>query len=247
MRLSGNTILITGGGSGIGRALAEEFHARGNQVIIAGRREALLAEVAAAHPGMAWIGLDIADPASITSMTQALLAGFPKFDTLVNCAGIQTRDDASGPIDDEELLAAISTNLLGPIRLSSALIDHLKHQDNASIVTVSSMLGYLLPLAKAAIYSATKAALHSFTQSQRYMLRGSCVAVIEIVPPYVQTDLMGGAIDPRAMPLADFMREAMALLDTDAAEILVAPAKGRRDALRGDELAAVSAFNDMFG
>jgi uncharacterized oxidoreductase len=243
MKLSGNTIFITGGGSGIGRGLAEALHHLGNQVIISGRRKGHLDATTKANPGMQSVELNVEDPASIAAVAKKLIAVYPKLNVLINNAGIMQIDDASGTIDDGLLVSTITTNLLGPIRLTSALIEHLKKQNEAVVINMSSGLGFV-PMALTAVYSATKAALHSYTLSQRYRLKSSSVRVLEIAPPWVQTDLMGGNNDPRAMPLAEFIDEAITVLGTDAEEILVERVKPLRNNPGPNEGAFVTQFND---
>ena len=244
MKLTGNTVFITGGGSGIGRGLAEALHKRGNQVIIAGRRKEVLSEVAKANPGMALVELNIEDPASIAAVAKKLIAEHPKLNVLINNAGFMQPDNVSGPVDDKLIASTITTNLMGPIRLTSALIDHLKRQKDAAVINNSSGLGFV-PLAMAAVYSCTKAALHSYTLSLRYKLKGTPVKVLEIAPPWVQTDLLNSSKEPRAMPLADFIAETMQVLGTDAEEVLVERVKPLRNNAGPGEAAFVTQFNDM--
>jgi len=243
MKTTGRTIFITGGGSGIGRGLAEAFHRLGNRVIISGRRRALLEEVSRANPGMATLELDIADPASISAAAARLIREHPELDVLVNNAGIMQVDHAGAPMDDATVSAIVTTNLLGPIRMSSALIEHFKRRPQAAIVNVTSGLAFI-PLAMTATYCATKAALHSFTQSMRFQLKDTHVKVIELAPPYVQTDLMGGKADPRAMPLADYIAETMPLLATGVDEVLVERVRAMRNAAGPNEAEFFNTFNE---
>src|ERR1700730_543061 len=244
MKLQGNTILITGGGSGIGRGLAEALHKLGNRVIISGRRKSHLDATTKANPGMASVELDIENPASITKVAENLKRDFRGLNVLINNAGIMQVDDASGPIDDGLLVSTVTTNLLGPIRLTSALIDHLKKQQEAVVIYNSSVLGFV-PLALTAVYSSTKAALHSYVLSQRYKLKGSSVRVLEMAPPWVQTDLLGSNNEPRATPLAAVIEETIKVLGTNAEEVLVERAKPLRNSVGPDEGAFVTQFNDM--
>jgi uncharacterized oxidoreductase len=242
MHMTDNTIFITGGTSGIGRALAEAFHKLGNRVIIGGRRKALLDEVVRANPGMGAVELDIADPDSIRRAAATLLADYPSLNVLVNNAGIMPFDDPSAAVDEAAMLAAIETNLLGPIRMSSALIGHLKQQPRATIVNNTSVLAYV-PIATSAVYSATKAALHSYTLSQRFMLRDTSVTVQEIAPPWVNTDLIYKSDDPRAMPLDAFIAQTMAALASGREEALVDQATPMRNNAGPDEHKLVNEFN----
>ncbi|MCT9126248.1 SDR family oxidoreductase [Cupriavidus gilardii] len=243
MQLTDNTIFITGGTSGIGRGLAEAFHRLGNQVIIGGRRKHLLDEVTKANPGMAAIELDIADADSVAKAATELTARFPKLNVLINNAGIMPFDQADAAIDEATMQATVTTNLLGPIRMTSALIEHLKRQPRSVVIHNTSALAYV-PLANTAVYSATKAALHSYALSQRFMLRHTSVRVQEIAPPWVNTDLIHKSDDPRAMPLDAFIEQTMAALATDAEEVLVEAARPLRDNPGAGEHAFVNGFNE---
>ncbi|MNW23979.1 Sulfoacetaldehyde reductase [compost metagenome] len=245
MKLTGNTIFITGGGSGIGRALAEALHNLGNKVIISGRRKERLEEVLSANPGMSAVELDIQDLSSIEATAKQLIRDFPDLNVLLNNAGIMLFDEAAGVINEEVLVSTVSTNLLGPIRMTSSLIEHLKSKEEAVIINTTSAIGFI-PYAATAVYSATKAALHSYTLSQRYLLKDTTVKVLEIIPPGVQTELMTGlSDDPHAMPLEAFIKETIRLLGTDAEEILVEQAKMIRDNQGPNEGAFVTQLNDM--
>lgn len=242
MKLTNNTIFITGGTSGIGRAMAEKFHQLGNQVIISGRRKALLDSVNAANPGMDSVVLDVTDAASITAAAQSVLARYPALNVVINNAGIMPFDNAGGVQDDEMAVTLLNTNLLGPVRVSSAFLEHLKTQPDAVLINNSSILAYI-PLATNALYSATKAAIHSYTLSQRFLLRDTGVKVIEISPPWVDTDLIYKSGDERAMPLDDFIRETFDKLATDTIEAIVDRVLPARDNPGANEHAVVNAFN----
>jgi uncharacterized oxidoreductase len=244
VKLTGNTIFITGGGSGIGRGLAEAFHKLGNKVIISGRRRANLDEVVAVNPGMEAVELDVADPTSILAVAAKVIADHPGLNVLVNNAGIMLPDRAAGLIDDKLLVDTVTTNLVGPIRMTSALIEHLKGKDDSVIAYTSSALGFV-PMALTAVYSATKAALHSYVLSQRFLLKDAGVRVLEIAPPWVRTDLMNSREAELAMPLEQFIAETMAVLATDADEILVEGAKAFRGNPGPNEHGLVNGFNQQ--
>ncbi len=231
MQLTGNTVLVTGGGTGIGRGLAEAFHRLGNKVIIAGRRHELLKEVAEANPGIEYLSLDQGDPADIRRFCIELTDRYRDVNVLINNAGIQRVEDiTTAGAGTAELTIAI--NLLGPIRLTAGVVHSLLGKPHAAILNVTSALAFM-PSALTPTYCASKAALHSYTQSLRYQLRDTDVQVIEIVPPRVQTALQGErGYDPSGMPLEEYITETMALLETGADEIVVELAKGLRFAER---------------
>ena len=247
MKLTGNTMLITGGGSGIGRGLAEAFQVKGNQVVIAGRRKKLLDETVAANPGMKAAVLDIGNSEAISTFGEKLKRDYPALNIVIHNAGIMNLENLKeGAVADAE--AIVATNLLGPIRLNAVLLPFLLKQQNPVIMTVSSGLAFV-PLATTPAYCATKAAIHSYTQSLRYQLKDTAAQVLELIPPYVQTELLGArqASDPNAMPLADFISETMSILENspNTTEICVERVKPLRFAeASGQYDAFFKSFND---
>ena len=233
MKINGNTILITGGNSGIGCGLAKAFHEAGNKVVIAGRRAGPLQEVADAHPGMTWHVVDMTDAAAIRAFAQEVAGAYPDLNVLVNNAGIMRIEPLAGEsigLDDAEEQVAV--NLLGPIRLSAALLPHMRGRAGATLINVSSGLAFV-PFAMVPTYCATKAAIHSYTLSQRRQLAGAGVQVIELAPPAVATNLMPPSDDgPPTMPLDAYIDAVMAILraEPDVEEVLVDEVKPLRTA-----------------
>ncbi|WP_442680332.1 SDR family oxidoreductase [Sphingomonas sp. ASY06-1R] len=210
MKTQGNTILITGGGSGIGEALAQRFHDAGNTVIVAGRRRAALERAIAGRANMHAIELDVESADGVADFARRLLAEYPAVNVLINNAGIMRFEALDQARDLSDAEATIATNLLGPIRLIDALIDHLVAQPDAAIVNLTSGLAFV-PLVTTPTYNATKAAIHSYTISLRKVLQGR-VEVIELTPPAVQTGLTPGQeTRPGYLPLDEFADEVMTL------------------------------------
>lgn len=238
MNISGNTIFIPGSTSGIGLALALELQARGNTVIVGGRRAELLGQIETGHPGLDTVEIDTADPASIDSAAKDVLARHPGLNVLVTMAGIMRIEDWRQP---ESFLASaesvITTNVLGPIRLIGAFIEHLQAQPDATIVTVSSGLAFA-PLKVTPSYNASKAAIHMLSESLRLQLASTTVKVVELEPPSVRTSLLPGQENSQyAMPADEFVTEVLALLQAqpDAREIQVERVKFLRyGEARGD-------------
>jgi short-subunit dehydrogenase involved in D-alanine esterification of teichoic acids len=247
MKTAGNTILITGGTSGIGLGLALRFQQAGNKVIVAGRRKDLLDRIATEHPGLATLVLDVTDPTSIVQAHRTVTRTHPEVNVLINNAGIQLPERLLGTDSLRIAEDTVATNLLGPIRMISAFLPDLTAQDDAVIINVSSGLAFV-PLPSTPTYNASKAAVHSFTESLRIQLADTPVQVIELVPPAVRTTLMGQQDNEHAMPLEDFLTEAVNLLHAhpDAEEILVENVKFLRHATANgtydDVLAMLSAY-----
>lgn len=243
MNLTDNTIFIPGGTSGLGLALATRLQDRGNTVIVGGRRENVLAELADEH-GFGTVRIDTADPESIRTATADVIARYPELNVVVAMAGIMAAEDwhrAEGFLDTAESI--VTTNLLGPIRLIAALTEHLQSRPDAAIVTVSSGLAFV-PLQFTPTYNATKAAIHMLSESIRLQLADTSVEVHEIVPPKVATDLMPGQADEAdSMPLDDWADETVAnWADAESGgEVLTERVKFLRDADRRGEYAKVRA------
>ncbi|MEV5752544.1 SDR family NAD(P)-dependent oxidoreductase [Actinoallomurus sp. NPDC052308] len=247
MNITGNTIFIPGSTSGIGLTLALELQAKGNTVIVGGRRAELLEQIAAEHPGIDTVQIDTADAASIEAAAKQVLAKHPDLNVLIAMAGIMRVEDWHRP---ESFLASaesiVTTNVLGPIRLIAAFIEHLQAQPDATIVTVSSGLAFA-PLKVTPSYNASKAAIHMLSESIRLQLADTSVKIVELEPPAVRTSLLPGQEESEfAMPLDEFVAEVMELLETrpDAKEIQVERVKFLRyGEARGDYDQVVATLN----
>lgn len=247
MNISGNTIFIPGATSGIGLALARALRAKGNTVIVGGRRTALLREIAAEDAGIHTVRIDTTDADSIRTAASEVLSAHPDLNVLITMAGVMRVEDWSTP---SGFLATaeetISTNVLGPIRLIGAFIEHLRSVPDATIVTVSSGLAFA-PLRATPSYNASKAAIHMLSESLRLQLGETNVEVVELEPPSVQTDLLPGQRESDfAMPLDAFVSEVVELIESQpqATEIQVENVKFLRyGEARGDYDQVVAMLN----
>ncbi|WP_327179163.1 SDR family NAD(P)-dependent oxidoreductase [Streptomyces sp. NBC_01335] len=247
MDISGNTIFIPGSTSGIGLALALELKARGNTVIVGGRRAELLERIAAEHPGIGTVRIDTADAASIATAAKQVLADHPGLNVLVTMAGVMKVEDWRDPASFlASAESTVTTNLLGPIRLIAAFVEHLQAQPDATIMTVSSGLAFT-PLKVTPSYNATKAAIHMLSESIRLQLADTSVRIVELEPPAVRTALLPGQEDDdHAMPLDEYVAEVIGLIEAqpDAKEIQVERVKFLRyGEARGDYDQVVEALN----
>ncbi len=249
MILTGNTILITGGTSGIGRALAEAFHKLGNQVIISGRRQSLLDVITVANPGMRGLQVDVDDAEAVEVFAAHVRSEFPQLNVLINNAGIFKAEDLCADSTDISIARSqIQTNIISVLQLTAALLPVLKKQPRSTVIATSSGLAFV-PRAAYPSYCAGKAFIHSWLQSLRFQLRQTSVEVLEFAPPYVQTEIGGPEqlTDPRAMPLAEYIAEVMRLLENPyppRGEIIVGRTEGLRWAeKRGDYEKTFEALN----
>ena len=249
MKITGNTIFIPGSTSGIGLALALRLREKGNTVIVGGRRTELLERIAAEHPDIDTVQIDTADAASVRSAAEQVLARHPDLNVIVAMAGIMNVEDWHHPDTFlESAESIITTNVLGPIRLIAAFIEHLQTQPDATIITVSSGLAFA-PLKVTPSYNASKAAIHMLTESVRLQLADTTVKVKELEPPAVQTDLVPGQQESEwAVPLDQFADDVIHLLETepDAHEIQVERVKFLRyGEARGDYDKVVATLNSL--
>lgn len=233
MQLSGNTILITGGTSGIGLAFAEAFLKEGsNKVIICGRRAERLAEIKSRHPQIITKVADVASAADRRALFNWVAAEQPDVNVLMNNAGIQLHTDLTNEIDLDRFYSEVETNLVAPAHLSSLFAPHLATKEGAALINISSGLAFA-PLAFMPVYCATKAAIHSLTLSLRHQLRNKGVKVFEVIPPSVDTELGHDARTDKkqshgGLPIADFIEEAMSALKDNILEAAIGMAKGLR-------------------
>lgn len=223
-RVADHAVLITGGSSGIGAGLAERFHSRGARVIVTGRDMSRLEKVATGHSRMSAVVMDVADPESVVRGMAEVADQVPHLTTVINNAGVQRPLDfsATEPPAPADVAPEIDTNFTGLVNVTAAALPLLRRADRARVVNVGSGLGYV-PLAATPVYSATKAAVHSFTISLRRQLAGSTVQVVEIVAPVVDTPLHRDmpSAPPQLMPLDAFLDRAMRGLDAGKDEIFI--------------------------
>lgn len=232
MKTNGNTILITGGTSGIGLAFAEEFLKLDNKVIICGRRVDRLNALKAKHPGLITIACDVADSKQREDLCNNVLKDYPDTNILMNNAGIQLVTDFTQPIDLDKVREEIEINLIAPIHLGSLFTKHLAGKNNSALINISSGLAFA-PISFMPVYCATKAALHSLTMSLRHQLKNTPVKVFEIIPPSTDTELGHQRRTDKAqthggMPVNEFLAEAIEALKNDELEAPIGHAKGLR-------------------
>jgi len=239
MELGSNTVLVTGGASGIGLALAERFLRAGSTVIVCGRREEKLREAKDKHPELHTRVCDVADESQRVALAEWAVRAFPRLNVLVNNAGIQLRVALSEPGQWERVREEIVINFEAPVHLSTLFIPHLRRQKHAAIVNITSGLSFA-PMARVPVYCATKAALHSFTLSLRHQLADTPIEVIEIIPPAVDTDLGGPGLHTFGVKVEDFLDAVLPRIEKGEREVAFGFAEQSSHASRAelDQLSA---------
>lgn len=233
MQLSGNTVLITGGTSGIGLAFAEKFLQADSKVIITGRREDRLKKLQETYHGLVVKTSDITDEKQREALTQWVIENHPETNILINNAGVQLLTDLTKPVDLTRVRQETETNFIAPIHLASLFTQHLAKKESAAIVNISSGLAFV-PIAFMPVYCATKAAIHSVTLSLRHQLRNTGIKVFEIIPPAVDTELGSDRREDKTqshggMPVHEFIEQAMHALKNDNLETAVGTANNSRE------------------
>lgn len=237
MQTTGNTMLITGGTSGIGLAFAEEFLRSGNKVIICGRRQNHLAQIEEKNPGIVTYVSDVANKKNREALAKRVIGNYPDVNVLINNAGIQLLTDLTRPVDLNRVNSEVETNLIAPIHLSSLFVQHLATKKEAAIINISSGLAFV-PLSFMPVYCATKAAIHSLTLSLRHQLKNTLIKVFEIALPAVDTELGSDRREDKTqshggLPVNDFIDEAMEAIKNDILEAPIAGAKNSREKREG--------------
>jgi len=233
MHLNGNTVLITGGTSGIGLAFAQKFFEAGSKVIITGRRKERLQNIEKNLPGIVTVQSDVADDRQRENLADWVLKNHPQTNILINNAGIQLLTNLKKPVDLTRIRQETETNFVAPIHLTSLFSDHLASHANAAVVNISSGLAFV-PIAFMPVYCATKAAIHSLTLSLRHQLRNTTVKVFEIIPPSVDTELGSDRREDKSqshggMPVTEFIEQAMYAIESDIYEAPIGNAKNSRE------------------
>ena len=233
MQITGNTILITGGTSGIGLAFAEEFLRSGNKVIICGRRQNRLSQIEEKNPGIVTYVSDVADSKDREALANQVISNYPNVNVLINNAGVQLLTDLTKPVDLNRVNSEVETNLIAPIHLSSLFVQHLTTRKEAAIINISSGLAFV-PLSFMPVYCATKAAIHSLTLSLRHQLKNTSIKVFEIAPPAVDTELGSDRRQDKTqshggLPVNEFIEEAIEAIKNDILEAPIAGAKNSRE------------------
>ena len=238
MELTGNTILITGGTSGLGLGFAEEFLSLGNKVIICGRREERLAKIKEKHPQIITYRCDVTDSIQRVEMCRWILEKHPETNVLINNAGVQYFEDFTKEINLEKISAQIETNITAPIHLISLFAKHLSGKADATIINITSGLAFA-PLAMMPVYCASKAAFHSLSLTIRHQFKNTSVKVIEVAPPAVETELGSDSRQDKSqshygITVSEFITETMEALKNNVIEATIGNAKNLR--LKGEEM-----------